>query len=105
MPSALHELHARVPVLVHSLMLPCAGSCVWHVPLSAHGYPGRAYACVCTQPKPIVSGAAAGNAPQIGIGSLATVELRGRLGAVVYGESAVLPDVLIFDAPTGKEIR
>ena len=101
MPSVLHELHAHVPV--RSLMLPCAGSCVWHVPLSAHGYPGRAYACVCTQPKPIVSGT--GEAPQIGICSLATVELRGRFGDVVYGESAVLPDVLIFDAPTGKEIR
>ena len=103
MPSALHELHARVPV--HSLMLPCAGSCVWHVPLSAHGYPGRAYACVRTQPKPIVSGTAAGEAPQIGISSLATVELRSQIGDLMYSESAVLSDVLMFDAPTGKEFR
>lgn len=60
-------------------------------------------ACVCTQPKSIVSGT--GEATQIGIGSLATVELRGQFGDLMYSESAVLPDVLIFDAPTGKEFR
>jgi hypothetical protein len=60
-------------------------------------------ACVCTQPKPIVSGT--GEAPQIGIGSLTTVELRSQFGDLMYSESAVLPDVLIFDAPTGKEFR
>ena len=77
-----------------------------HAPLSAHGSLRPCVrACARAQPKPIVSGAAAGDAPPIGIGSLATVELRGRLGGAVYGESAALADVLIFDAPTGKEFR
>ena len=58
-------------------------------------------ACVRAQPKPVVSGTAAGDAPQIGIGSLTTVELRGRLGAVVYGESAILSGTLVSDAPAG----
>ena len=103
MPSVLHELHARACALSDAavrgiLRLACAS-------LSAHGYPGRAYACVCTQPKPIVSGTAAGEAPQIGISSLATVELRSQFGDLMYSESAVLSDVLMSDAPTGKEFR
>ena len=62
-------------------------------------------ACARAQPKPIVSGTAAGEAPQIGISSLATVELRSQIGDLMYSESAVLSDVLMFDAPTGKEFR